>query len=69
MLATESKQTGKSVRELERDFFSVARPTSIIQRPSEPQEAAAMEAYACSDLKSSTTGATLPVEGHRYGIG
>ena len=40
-----------------------ARPTSIIQRLSEPQEVAAMVAYACSDLASSTTGATLRVEG------
>jgi NAD(P)-dependent dehydrogenase (short-subunit alcohol dehydrogenase family) len=63
MLANESKRTGKSVRKLERDFFTVARPTSIIQRLSEPQEIAAMVAYACSDLASSTTGAALRVEG------
>ena len=63
MLADESKRTGKSVRKLEKEFFSVARPTSIIQRLSEPQEIAAMVAYACSDLASSTTGATLRVEG------
>lgn len=63
MLAHESKRTGKSVRKLEQEFFSVARPTSIIQRLSEPQEIAAMVAYACSDLASSTTGASLRVEG------
>jgi NAD(P)-dependent dehydrogenase (short-subunit alcohol dehydrogenase family) len=63
MLANESKRTGKSVRRLEQDFFTVARPTSIIQRLSEPQEIAAMVAYACSDLASSTTGAALRVEG------
>lgn len=63
MLAKESKRSGKSVRKLEQEFFSVARPTSIIQRLSEPQEIAAMVAYACSDLASSTTGATLRVEG------
>ena len=63
MLAGESKRTGKSVRKLEQEFFSVARPTSIIQRLSEPKEVAAMVAYACSDLASSTTGATLRVEG------
>ena len=63
MLANESKRTGKSVRKLEQEFFTVARPTSIIQRLSEPQEIAAMVAYACSDLASLTTGATLRVEG------
>jgi NAD(P)-dependent dehydrogenase (short-subunit alcohol dehydrogenase family) len=63
MLASESKRTGKSVRELEHEFFTVARPTSIIQRLSEPEEIAAMVVYACSDLASSTTGATLRVEG------
>ena len=63
MLANESKRTGKSARKLEQEFFSVARPTSIIQRLSEPWEIAAMVAYACSDLASSTTGAALRVEG------
>lgn len=63
MLANESQRTGKSMRKLEREFFSVARPTSIIQRLSEPQEIAAMVAYACSDIASSTTGAALRVEG------
>ncbi len=63
MLANEAKRTGKSVRKLEQEFFTVARPTSVIQRLSEPQEIAAMVAYACSDRASSTTGATLRVEG------
>ena len=63
MLANELKRTGKSVRKLEQEFFSLVRPTSIIQRLSEPKEVAAMAAYACSDLASSTTGATLRVEG------
>src|SRR5215469_1501222 len=63
MLANESKRSGKSVKKLEQEFFTVARPTSIIQRLSEPQEIAAMVAYTCSDLASATTGATLRVEG------
>jgi len=63
MLANESKRTGKPVRKLEQAFFTEARPTSIIQRLSDPDEIAAMVAYACSDLASSTTGATLRVEG------
>ena len=63
MLASESKRTDNYVRELEHEFFSQARPTSIIQRFSEPQEVAAMVVYACSDLASSTTGASLRVKG------
>jgi len=63
VLASESKRAGKYVRELEHEFFSQARPTSIIQRFSEPQEIAAMVVYACSDLASSTTGASLRVKG------
>lgn len=62
-LANEAKRTGKSVRELEHEFFSQALPISIIQRFSEPQEIAAMVVYACSDLASSATGASLRVEG------
>jgi len=63
MLENESKRTGKSVPELEREFFTAARPTSIIQRLAEPQEVAAMVVYACSARASATTGATLRVEG------
>ena len=63
MLSNESKKTGRSVAELEKDFFTNARPTSLIQRLSEPEEIANMVVYACSDGASSTTGAALRVEG------
>ena len=63
MLADEAKKTGRSVTELEKDFFTNARPTSLIQRLSEPEEIANMVVYACSDGASSTTGASLRVEG------
>ena len=43
--------------------FTNARPTSLIQRLSEPEEIANMVVYACSDGASSTTGASLRVEG------
>jgi len=71
MLANESKRTGKSVRKLEQEFFSVRSPH--IDHPAIVRAqggVAAMAAYACSDLASSTTGATLRVEGrHRHGDG
>ena len=63
MLSNESKKSGRSVAELEKDFFTNARPTSLIQRLSEPEEIANMVVYACSDRASSTTGASLRVEG------
>jgi NAD(P)-dependent dehydrogenase (short-subunit alcohol dehydrogenase family) len=63
MLANESKKSGRSVAQLEKDFFTVARPTSLIQRLSEPAEIANMVVYACGDGSSSTTGAALRVEG------
>ena len=56
MLANESKKTGRSVAELEKDFFTTARPTSLIQRLSEPEEIANMVVYACGDGAGSTTG-------------
>jgi len=63
MLADESKRSGRPVAELEADFFKTARPTSLIQRLSEPDEIANMVLYAVSDGASSTTGASLRVEG------
>ena len=63
MLANKSKKTGRSVAELEKDFFTTARPTSLIQRLSEPEEIANMVVYACGDGAGSTTGVSLRVEG------
>jgi NAD(P)-dependent dehydrogenase (short-subunit alcohol dehydrogenase family) len=48
---------------VEREFFATARPSSIIQRFSTPDEVAAMIAYVCSALASATTGAALRVDG------
>ncbi len=63
MLAGESKRTGKSVKALEAEFFTVARPTSLIRRLAEPEEVANMVVYVCSDAASATTGASLRVDG------
>ena len=54
---------GKDTRTVEREFFSTARPSSVLQRFATPEEVAAMIAYVCSAQASATTGAALRVDG------
>ena len=63
MLAADSARTGRSAKDLERDFFVGARPTSLLGRFASTEEIANMVAYICSDAASATTGAALRVEG------
>src|SRR5580700_8476831 len=48
---------------VEREFFSEARPTSIIQRFEKPEEVAALVAFVCSPLASAINGAAVRVDG------
>jgi NAD(P)-dependent dehydrogenase (short-subunit alcohol dehydrogenase family) len=58
------KRAGKnSVAELEQDFFSNRRPTSLIKRFAHPDEVASLVVYVASPLSSATTGAALRVDG------
>jgi NAD(P)-dependent dehydrogenase (short-subunit alcohol dehydrogenase family) len=57
----ESRGVGRDV--VEREFFHTARPTSVIQRFSSPDEVASMIVYVCSARASATTGASLRVDG------
>jgi NAD(P)-dependent dehydrogenase (short-subunit alcohol dehydrogenase family) len=54
---------GKDAATLEREFFTSARPSSIIQRFAAPAEVASLIAYVCSAKASATTGAALRVDG------
>jgi NAD(P)-dependent dehydrogenase (short-subunit alcohol dehydrogenase family) len=54
---------GKSQSEVEKDFFKVARPTSLLQRFATTDEVANMVVYVCSEQASATTGAALRVDG------
>ncbi|WP_031426503.1 SDR family NAD(P)-dependent oxidoreductase [Flavimarina sp. Hel_I_48] len=54
---------GGDRKKVEEEFFSKARPTSLIQRFAETQEVANMVAYIASPLSSATNGASLRVDG------
>jgi NAD(P)-dependent dehydrogenase (short-subunit alcohol dehydrogenase family) len=54
---------GKDTATVEREFFSTARPSSVLQRFATPEEVAAMITYVCSSQASATTGAALRVDG------
>ena len=56
-------ETGKSVQEIESEFFRNYRPASLLQRLAEGREVANMGLYLSSDYASATNGAVLSVEG------
>ena len=62
-IADWANKEGKTAKQVEDEFFKVARPTSLLQRLSTPEEVAAMVTYVASPLASSTTGAALRVDG------
>ena len=53
----------KSKEEVEKEFFSTERPSSLIQRFALPKEVANLVAYVASPLSSATNGAALKVDG------
>jgi NAD(P)-dependent dehydrogenase (short-subunit alcohol dehydrogenase family) len=54
---------GKDAATVEREFFSTARPSSILQRFATSDEVGAFIAFVCSSQASATTGAALRVDG------
>jgi NAD(P)-dependent dehydrogenase (short-subunit alcohol dehydrogenase family) len=54
---------GKDVAQVEREFFEKARPSSVLQRFTTPDEVASLIAYVASERASGTTGAALRVDG------
>lgn len=59
-MATHQK---KSTENVEKDFFTDARPSSLLQRFATVEEVANMVAYVASPLSSATNGAALRVDG------
>jgi NAD(P)-dependent dehydrogenase (short-subunit alcohol dehydrogenase family) len=58
-----AKADGKSVEQVEKDFFEHVRPTSLIKRFGTTEEVASLVAYVASPLASATTGAALRADG------
>jgi NAD(P)-dependent dehydrogenase (short-subunit alcohol dehydrogenase family) len=58
-----AREQGKSEADIEKEFFTNVRPSSLIQRFSTNEEVANMVAYVASPLSSSTNGAALRVDG------
>ena len=58
-----SKSSGKSINEVEEDFFTHMRPTSLLQRFASVDEIANTTVYFSSPLASATNGASIRVEG------
>lgn len=60
---TLAQSGGKSVDQVEAEFFEHVRPTSLIKRFATPEEVAAMVAYVASPIAAATNGAALRVDG------
>ena len=58
-----AKQQNLDEAEMERQFFSTARPSSLLQRFITPDEVANLIVYLCTPAASGTTGAALRVDG------
>lgn len=58
-----AKSDGRTIEEIETEFFRTLRPSSLIKRFATPEEVASLVAYVASPLASATTGASLRVDG------
>jgi NAD(P)-dependent dehydrogenase (short-subunit alcohol dehydrogenase family) len=61
--AERAKAAGKSVEEIEAEFFRTYRPTSLLRRFTSAEEVASLAVYLCGAGASATTGAALRVDG------
>lgn len=58
-----ARDQGTTFEALETEFFTRARPSSLLRRFAAPQEVASLVAYLASPLASATTGAAVRAEG------
>ena len=58
-----AKAAGKTVAEIEQEFFRLYRPTTLINRFTSAAEVAHLAVYLCSTLSSGTSGAAMRVDG------
>jgi NAD(P)-dependent dehydrogenase (short-subunit alcohol dehydrogenase family) len=58
-----AKSRGTDAKTMEREFFTHARPSSLLRRFASPEEVANLIVYVCSAAASATNGAALRVDG------
>jgi len=58
-----TREEGQSLEEAGQAFIAAARPTSLLGRPSSPEEVANIVVYLASPQASATTGAAVRVDG------
>jgi NAD(P)-dependent dehydrogenase (short-subunit alcohol dehydrogenase family) len=58
-----ARAAGKTVDQIEQEFFKLYRPTTLIQRFTSATEVANLAVYLCGAGASGTTGAALRVDG------
>lgn len=58
-----AKEQAKTSEQIEKEFFSTLRPSSLLKRFTTPEEVAALAVYLASPLSSGTNGAAMRVEG------
>jgi NAD(P)-dependent dehydrogenase (short-subunit alcohol dehydrogenase family) len=58
-----ARHSGRTLEQVEADFFRNERPSSLIRRFADPDEVANLAAYLCSPRAAATTGAALRVDG------
>ena len=63
MRAERAKAAGKTVEEIESEFFRLYRPTSLVRRFTAAQEVANLAVYLCGAGASATTRAALRADG------
>ena len=63
MRASRAKAAGKTVEEIELEFFRLYRPTTLINRFTSAEEVANLAVYLCGTGASGTSGAAMKVDG------
>jgi NAD(P)-dependent dehydrogenase (short-subunit alcohol dehydrogenase family) len=58
-----AKEQGKTINEIEREFFETVRPTCLIKRFATIKEVATFVTYLVSPLAAANNGAALRVDG------
>jgi NAD(P)-dependent dehydrogenase (short-subunit alcohol dehydrogenase family) len=61
--AERAKAAGKTVAEIETEFFQLYRPTSLVKRFTSAEEVANLAVYLCGEGASATTGAAMRADG------